>query len=144
MLAARAGTRRIVLLTDTPRPATHDIDATVEYSRVGAPAENVAIAHLEEGTFSPGDPGRYRHLADILRHHDYFLVCSDFATYHAKGLEVDEVFRDRSRWIEMAARNTARSGWFSSDRTIGGYAREIWGADAVAAPVRREGCVLVS
>ncbi|NNU80991.1 glycogen/starch/alpha-glucan phosphorylase [Halovulum dunhuangense] len=101
-----------------------------------------AIAHLERGTFSPGEPDRYRHLAQILRHHDYFLVCSDFAAYHAKQRAVDAVFRDRDAWVAMAARNTARSGWFSSDRTIRSYAAEIW--DVTPVEVGPGACVLAS
>ncbi|MEM9780603.1 MAG: glycogen/starch/alpha-glucan phosphorylase, partial [Pseudomonadota bacterium] len=90
-----------------------------------------AIKHLEKGTFNPDNPGRYSDLANILRHHDYFLVCSDFASYWDKSREVDSVFRDRARWTRMAALNTAGSGWFSSDRTIKGYASEIWDAHPV-------------
>ena len=51
--------------------------------------------------------------------------------------EVDTAYRDRDCWAQMAALNTARSGWFSSDRTIRGYAGDIWDAapvpDAMAA-----------
>ena len=45
--------------------------------------------------------------------------------------EVDEAAKTPARWWRMAALNTARSGWFSSDRTIKGYARDIWGAEAI-------------
>ncbi len=92
----------------------------------GSPELAGAIARLEDGTFSAGEPDRHRHLANLLRHHDYFLVCSDFAAYWAKSREVDAAYRDQDAWSRMAAHNTARAGWFSSDRTIRSYAAEIW------------------
>ena len=57
---------------------------------------------------------------------DYFLVASDFADYWRAQRTVDDAFRDADGWSRMAARNTARSGWFSSDRTIAGYMEEVW------------------
>lgn len=92
-----------------------------------------AIAHLEGETFSPGEPGRHAGLANILRHHDYFLVSSDFAGYWTASRPVDAAFRDTGAWARMAALNVAGSGWFSSDRTIRGYASEIWNAASVPA-----------
>ncbi|MHA3976918.1 glycogen/starch/alpha-glucan phosphorylase [Halovulum sp. GXIMD14794] len=93
-----------------------------------SPELDRAIEHIERGSFSPREPDRHRHLANLLRHHDYFLVCSDFASYWKKSREVDAVYRDADKWVRMAALNTARTGWFSSDRTIRGYAGDIWGA----------------
>ena len=58
---------------------------------------------------------------------DYFLVASDFTDYWRAQREVDRAYADQKGWARMAALNVARSGWFSSDRTIAEYAREIWG-----------------
>jgi len=96
-----------------------------------SPALAAAIDDIEAGVFSPGDPERYRDIVENLRSSDYFLVCSDFEAYYGKQREVDEVFRDRDRWLRMAALNTARTGWFSSDRTIRGYMNDIWAAHSV-------------
>ncbi|MEM9643113.1 MAG: glycogen/starch/alpha-glucan phosphorylase [Pseudomonadota bacterium] len=90
-----------------------------------------AIKHLEKGTFNRDAPTRYSDLANILRHHDYFLVCSDFASYWDTSRKAEAVFRDPAGWTRMAALNTAEAGWFSSDRTIKGYAEEIWDAHPV-------------
>ena len=79
--------------------------------------------------FSPDDRGRFYGIADDLARRDYFLVSSDFTDYWRAQREVDAVFRTTGRWTRMAALNTARSGWFSSDRTIRGYARDIWEAE---------------
>ena len=82
---------------------------------------------IAEGRFSPDQPDRYHGLVHRVWHHDYFLVASDFDAFHAAQGEVDRAYADRDRWLGMAAMNTARSGFFSSDRTIRSYMDDIWG-----------------
>jgi len=83
---------------------------------------------IAEGRFSPEEPERYHGLVHRVWHHDYFLVAADFAAYHAAQSEVDKAYADSDRWWRMAVMNTARSGFFSSDRTIRSYMEEIWQA----------------
>ena len=85
-----------------------------------------AIAAVSSGVFSPGDPSRYRDLMDGLYQHDWFMVAADFDAYAATQRAVDEVWRDSPDWYARAIRNVAHMGWFSSDRTIREYAKEIW------------------
>ncbi|QHQ34175.1 glycogen/starch/alpha-glucan phosphorylase [Algicella marina] len=108
---------------ETPGHATRAIAAS--------PRLTAAIAAIEKGTFSPDDPARYHGLGRILRDSDYFLVCSDFDSYWQAQRRADEIYRDPAAWGRMAAFNTARSGWFSSDRTIRGYMRDIWDVEAI-------------
>ncbi len=83
---------------------------------------------LASGTFSPGEPGLFRPIVDsLLNGGDPYLVLADFAAYCAAQEEVEKAYRDPDRWTRMAILNVARSGKFSSDRTIREYAREIWG-----------------
>jgi starch phosphorylase len=82
---------------------------------------------IAEGRFSPDHPDRYHGLVHRVWHHDYFLVSDDFDAFHAAQGEVDRAYADTERWVRMAAMNTARSGFFSSDRTIRSYMDEIWG-----------------
>jgi starch phosphorylase len=56
------------------------------------------------------------------------MVLADFAAYAATQRLVDELYLEPSTWWRRAALNTAQVGWFSSDRTIRDYAREIWHA----------------
>jgi starch phosphorylase len=86
---------------------------------------------LDEGIFSPDEPGRYTHITGNLRGPDYFLVCSDFTDYLRAQAAAATTFRDADAWTRMAALNTARSGWFSSDRTIRGYMADVWGAKSL-------------
>ncbi|WP_366926952.1 glycogen/starch/alpha-glucan phosphorylase [Pseudogemmobacter hezensis] len=85
-----------------------------------------ALQMVAEGRFSPGQTDRYHGIVHGVWNHDYFLVSSDFAAYHAAQAQVDAAFADRDRWTRMAALNTARSGFFSSDRTIRGYMNDVW------------------
>ncbi len=94
-----------------------------------------ALDAIHDGAFSTGEPDRYHDITGNLRGPDYFLVCSDFTDYWRAQREVDAAYLDAGNWTRMAALNTARSGWFSSDRTIRGYMADIWGA----APVARSG-----
>ena len=90
-----------------------------------APLQMVLQA-IAEGAFSPGQPDRYHGLVHRVWHHDYFLVAADFAAYDAAQVLVDQAYCDRTKWLKMAALNTARSGFFSSDRTIRSYMAEVW------------------
>jgi glycogen phosphorylase len=78
------------------------------------------------GVFSPGDGDRFRSLVDGLYANDWFMVTADYAAYAAAQRCVDSLWRDRAAWSAKAIRNTANMGWFSSDRTIREYARDIW------------------
>ncbi|HYA44648.1 MAG TPA: glycogen/starch/alpha-glucan phosphorylase, partial [Acidimicrobiales bacterium] len=89
---------------------------------------------ISSGVFSPGEPGLFRPIIEsLLNGGDPYLVLPDFAAYCACQEEVDKVYRDRDRWSRMAILNVARSGKFSSDRTIQQYADEIWGVKPVKA-----------
>jgi starch phosphorylase len=80
------------------------------------------------GAFSPGEPGRYRPLVDsLLWGGDHYLLLADYASYVAKQLEVDALYKRPDDWAAKAIVNVASMGRFSSDRTIAEYARQIWG-----------------
>lgn len=85
------------------------------------------LDQIADGVFSAGDAQRYASLVRRLYEHDYFLVTCDFDSYFDAQRAVDTAFRNTSGWTRMAVLNTARVGWFSSDRTIAGYAKDIWG-----------------
>ena len=91
-----------------------------------SPALQAVLQMIAEGRFSPDEPDRYHGLVNGVWHGDYFLVASDFDAYHAAQGQVSQAYADRDRWLRMAALNTARSGFFSSDRTIRGYMKDIW------------------
>ncbi|MEO0694294.1 MAG: glycogen/starch/alpha-glucan phosphorylase, partial [Pseudomonadota bacterium] len=85
-----------------------------------------AVQTLRDDTFAPDTPGLFAGIADKISGPDYFLVSSEFSDYWRAQREVDAAFAEPMEWARMAALNTARSGWFSSDRTIRGYMNDIW------------------
>ncbi|MGF1659002.1 MAG: glycogen/starch/alpha-glucan phosphorylase [Rubrimonas sp.] len=85
------------------------------------------VDQIAAGAFSPEEPTRYAALVENLRHHDWFQVCADFTAYYEMQREIDAAWRDQDGWRRKAILNVARMGMFSSDRTIRGYARDVWG-----------------
>ena len=105
------------------------IDSTEHIA--ASPILREALDEIASGVFSTDDAGRYRGLVDTLTHHDYFMICADFDAYWKTQVKIDEAWRDRNRWMRSSVLNTANVGWFSSDRTIAEYAKEIWSAPFV-------------
>ena len=86
-----------------------------------------AVSAIASGVFSPDDPGRYAGLIGGLYDHDWFMVAADFESYSQAQRAVDQRWRDQLGWQAAAVQNIANVGWFSSDRTISEYAKNIWG-----------------
>jgi len=85
------------------------------------------IFHLiRSNFFSPAERGIFEPLVQSLTVSDPFLVCADFESYCAIQKQISEDYQDQDRWTEKAILNVAKSGYFSSDRTICEYARDIW------------------
>jgi starch phosphorylase len=83
------------------------------------------------GQFSPEEPGRYRSLVDsLLWGGDHYMLLADFDSYVAAQGRVDALYADRDAWARTAIANVAGMGFFSSDRTIREYARDVWGIRA--------------
>jgi len=86
---------------------------------------------IRSGFFSRGDTELFRPLIDGLLYHDPYLLLADFASYIACQSLVSAAYGDTERWTRMSILNTARSGKFSSDRTIREYCADIWDAKSV-------------
>ena len=92
----------------------------------GNPELRQAVHAISSGVFSPDDPARYKGLMDGLYDSDWFMLAADFESYSVAQRDVDARWRDTAGWQAAAIRNIANVGWFSSDRTISEYARDIW------------------
>ena len=91
------------------------------------------LDQLGSGLFSRGDEGLFRGVVDSLLHDDYYMLCADFQGYLEAQAEVERAYADRDRWTRMSILNVARSGKFSSDRSIADYCRQVW--DVVPQPI---------
>ena len=89
---------------------------------------------IANGFFSVEEPDRYQAIFDnLLQKGDHYLLLADYASYIAAQDAVSALYQDQEEWSRRAILNVARVGKFSSDRTIGEYAKNIWHV----APARR-------
>ena len=94
------------------------------------------VLHLvEQGHFSNGDTELFRPLVDNLRGQDPFFVFADFEAYLKAQDEVSSAWANRQHWNRMSLLNSARMGYFSSDRSVREYCEGIWKASAVPVKV---------
>jgi starch phosphorylase len=90
-----------------------------------------AIDRLEEGIFSPEEPRRYGEIVASLLETDHYQLLADFEDYVLCQERVDALYPKTSDWTRSAILNVAGMGVFSSDRTIGDYAQDIWGVKSL-------------
>lgn len=84
------------------------------------------LESLAAGEFSPEHPDRFASLVQAVRDYDRFMVAADFDSYWDAQRAVDALWQKPGDWWRASILNTARMGWFSSDRTIREYAHDIW------------------
>jgi starch phosphorylase len=104
------------------RRAGLDATATIAAS----PRLGQAIEAMESGLFAGGDGGRFAALANALRHQDYYVVAADFDAYFAAQRQVDALWQSPPGWARTSICNIANMAWFSSDRAIAEYAKDVW------------------
>jgi glycogen phosphorylase len=102
------------------RESGYDPGAWIE--RSGSLARVISTIRSLEG-------GRYAEIADLLTASDRYCHCADFDSYVEAQERAALAWNDREGWARRSILNTARSGHFSSDRTVAEYARKIWGLD---------------
>lgn len=94
------------------------------------PETRAALDLIFDNHFNRDEPGIFEPIRDsLLAKGDYYMHLADLSAYVQTQEKVGAVYRDRSAWAEKAIHNVARSGKFSSDRTIREYAAEIWGVN---------------
>ena len=90
------------------------------------------VDSLALGQFSGGDRELFRPIVHSLLEHDEYLLLADFQSYIECCERAAEAYRDQDRWTTMSILNTARCGFFSSDRSMRQYCEDIWGVKPVA------------
>lgn len=95
-----------------------------------------ALKMIKDGAF--GDAHYFADLVDsvndMTKGNDWFLLANDFASYMDAQDEVDKLYQDQEEWTRRSIIYTASNGFFSSDRTIDQYAKEIWGVSPCPQP----------
>jgi glycogen phosphorylase len=99
-----------------------------------SPEFSELIDALANGAFSSGDPRRFTALTNTLRYSDRYMVAADFAAYCDAQREVDALWQSPASWRKAIIMNIAGMSWFSSDRAIAEYARDIWDIPVCGTP----------
>lgn len=95
-----------------------------------------AIDRIESGFFFHGDANLFRPLVDALFNSDPYLLFADYQSYIECQDQVGQAYQDAKHWARMSILNTARMGYFSSDRSIREYADKIWQTPPVPVEVK--------
>lgn len=85
------------------------------------------IDQIQCGYFSPQNVDQFKDLVDNILKYDRFYVLADYEEYIKCQEKVNKTYQDGNKWTTMAIKNIASAGFFSSDRTITEYAKQIWG-----------------
>jgi starch phosphorylase len=86
---------------------------------------------IADGYFSGGDRELFRPMINSLLHGDSYMLLADFQSFVECQSQVSQAYRDTEHWTRMSILNVARSGKFSSDRTIKEYCQDIWNVKPV-------------
>ncbi len=95
------------------------------------------LTQLINGYYSPQDPELFRELYNSLlesngyERADQYFILKDFRAYAEAQRKVEEAYRNEAAWAHSAILNVAKSGKFTSDRTIEEYVKGIWHLDKV-------------
>jgi starch phosphorylase len=87
---------------------------------------HLVIDQLTNGFFETVEKEEFREISDRLLYSDTYYVLKDFESYRQAHERANEFYKDEDAWYKAAIINIAKSGFFSSDRTITQYANEIW------------------
>ncbi|MBF4561144.1 glycogen/starch/alpha-glucan phosphorylase [Microbacterium sp. VKM Ac-2870] len=85
-----------------------------------------AIDLIASGAFSHGDRSVFEPIVSNLLYDDRFMVLADYSSYIQAQAKVDAAYTDQDAWTRSAILNVARSGYFSSDRSMRDYIERIW------------------
>lgn len=87
---------------------------------------------LMDGTFKSNDPDGFRAIyEDLVYHNDPYFVLKDFNDYVKAQEKAQKLYMDKDKWAKICITNIAKSGYFTSDRTIEEYVRDIWKLDKI-------------
>jgi len=96
------------------------------------PQIKTVLDMIKGNYFSHAEPGIFEEIVRSLTYDgDTYFLLADFLSYIDAQAQVNAAYKNRSKWTQMSIMNTARSGIFSSDRTVSEYAAEIWKTSAI-------------
>lgn len=94
-----------------------------------------AVNEIRSGVF--GDPSPYFEICDnLIPSRDHYLLGNDFDSFYESHQQVEREFKEKSAWTKKTILSTAGMGMFSSDRSVGDYAKKIWGVEPLQPDIK--------
>jgi starch phosphorylase len=90
------------------------------------------LGNMNADYFTDAKPGDFDKILEELYNTDEYMVVEDFESYRLAQEKVNQAYKDQEAWQQMCLINIARSGFFSTDRTIQQYVDEIWKLNKIA------------
>lgn len=89
------------------------------------------IDQLTNGFFDNVAPDEFEAIRDNLLYHDSYFILKDFDSYVQAQEKINELYKDQTKWLHMSIVNVAKSGFFTTDRTMRQYNEDIWHLEPV-------------
>ncbi len=118
------------LTTDEVTVKRHDYQPRILIDK--NPLLQSILARLHADFFEDAKPGDFDAILEELYNRDEYMVIEDFESYRLAQERLNQAYKDQANWDQMCLVNIARSGFFSTDRTIQQYVDDIWKLDKVS------------
>ena len=89
------------------------------------------VDSLVDGTFHESREEFRMIFDELMNRNDEYFLFADFVSYMDAHAKIDALYQDKQTWARMCLMNIAKSGFFSSDRTIEDYVKDIWKLERV-------------
>ena len=90
------------------------------------PRIHEVLDQLINGFFDKVDKDEFLMIRENLIYQDHYFVLKDFDSYVKAQEKINELYKDQKKWLRMSILNTAKSGFFTTDRTMRQYNDDIW------------------
>jgi starch phosphorylase len=95
------------------------------------PRIHQVIDQLTNGFFERVDSNEFQMIRDTLLGRDTYFVLKDFDSYVKAQEKINDLYKDQKKWLHMSIVNVAKSGFFTTDRTMRQYNQDIWHVDPI-------------
>ena len=89
------------------------------------------IDQLTNGFFDRVNPDEFQMIRDTLLEKDTYFVLKDFDSYIKAQEKINDLYKDQKKWLHMSIVNVAKSGFFTTDRTMRQYNKDIWHVEPI-------------
>ena len=90
------------------------------------PRVHEVVDQLTNGFFEKVSLDEFNVIKDNLLNSDHYFILKDFDSYVKAQEKINELYKDQKKWLHMSIVNTAKSGFFTTDRTMRQYNEDIW------------------